>query len=264
MSRHLVDTAAGQVHLRTAGTGDVGVVLFHQSPSSSRMWVAVMDRLAAAGLRCAAPDMLDYGHSDEQSRQLSVDEHAALLLDAAGSVLGDTSFLIGHHTGAVFAAAASGHGDRVRGLQVLGYPLYSSWREKLVRLGGRIAPDDFDAEGIAVGELWVRLNASIEPETSASIRHTIFLDRLLAGPLWYTAYAALMAADLDEPLRRAATARVRLETVFARDDAVSRLEPGITALTEVPPRWIDGGPWVTMEHPDRVAAEILGLVERTS
>ena len=139
-----------------------------------------------------------------------------------------------------------------------------SWREKLTRLGSRIGVDDFDVEGDAVTELWVNLNRSIEPSTSAEIRRVIFVDRLLAGPLWYTAYAALMAGDLDEPLLRLKASGVTLETVFARDDAISRLAPGITELTGVEPRWIEGGPWVTMEHPDRVADEILGFVERVS
>ncbi len=263
MQRHLVDTPAGQVHARTVGSGDVGIVLFHQSPSSSRMWIPVMERLAAAGMACVAPDMLDYGHSDEQSRQLSLEEHASLLLDVAGSLVDDPAFLIGHHTGAVFAAAA-GAARAVHGVQVIGYPLYRSWREKLSRLGGRIGVDDFDEAGDTVTDLWVKLNGSIEKETSSEIRRTIFVDRLLAGPLWYTAYVSLMAADLEEPLRGLISKGTRLETVFARGDAISRLEPGLTSLTGVEPRWIEGGPWVTMEHPGRVADEILGFVERAA
>lgn len=264
MQRHLVDTPAGSVHVRSTAAGDTTVALFHQSPSSSRMWAGVMELLADSGVTCAAPDMLDYGHSDRQDHQLTLEEHAALLLDAVQSVVGDVHLLVGHHTGAVFAASAATRGAAVRGVAVIGYPLYTSWREKLERLGDRVSPDRFDTAGEAAAELWVKLNASIEDTAGHEVRHGIYVDRLLASPLWYTAYAALMAADLEAPLRALAGSGVVLETVFARDDAISRLEPGVTALTGVEPRWIDGGPWVTVEHPDRVAARILDFVERVA
>jgi pimeloyl-ACP methyl ester carboxylesterase len=263
VGRHLVDTPAGQVHLRTAGDGgDRGaVVLFHQSPSSSRMWVGVMDHLAAAGFTCAAPDMLDYGHSDAQSRQLTLREHATMLVEAASSVIGLPEYVVGHHTGAVFAAVAGAAAAGVRGVALFGYPLYSSWREKYERLGARIAPDRFDEEGSFVTDLWVELNASIEPETGDDVRHGIYVDRLLAGPLWFTAYVALMATDLEATLRGLAAADLDIRTVFARDDAISPCEPDITAITGTEPIWIDGGPWVTLEHPDRVAAAIAAMAD---
>lgn len=259
--RHLVETSAGRVHIRSAGLDQDGpsVVFFHQSPSSSRMWIDVMGIVAAAGFRCAAPDMLDYGHSDKQSRQLSLAEHASLLVEAAQSLVGAPSMLVGHHTGAVFAAAAA-H-PALRSLVVVGYPLYTTWREKYERLGSRIGPDSFDDDGAEVADLWVRLNASLEASTSDEIRQNIYVDRLLAGPLWYTAYVALLAADLDAPLRTVAASATEISTVFARDDAISRLEPGVSAVTGTEPVWIEGGPWVTMEHPERVAAPILSAAE---
>lgn len=260
--RSLLPTPVGHVHVRSVGErGAPGVVFFHQSPSSSRMWEAVMDQVAAAGFACAAPDMFDYGHSDSQTRQLSLAEHAHLLLEASAEVVGPPVLLVGHHTGAVFAAAASS-APSVRGLTVFGYPLYESWRVKFARLGARIGPDSVSEEGSELADLWVALNRSIEPATSDEVRHTIYTDRMLASPLWFTAYVALLGADLAAPLADAVQRGLTVETVFARDDAVSRLEGGVSELTGVAPVWIDGGAWVTMEHPERVAKLVVAGAER--
>jgi pimeloyl-ACP methyl ester carboxylesterase len=161
------------------------------------------------------------------------------------------------------AAAAAMH-ESVEALMVFGYPLYSSWREKYERLGGRIGPDQFSPDGAELADLWAKLNSSIEEETGAYERYSILVDRLLAGPIWYTAYAALLQADLDETLRRAVDRRTPVRTVFAHDDAISRFEPDVTALTGVEPTWINGGPWVTIEHPDRVAEAVRSFVRELS
>ena len=256
MIRHLVATPEGQVHLRSSGDlgGDRAVLLFHQSPSSSRMWAGVMDSLAARGIPSIAADMLDYGMSDGQASHLRLEDHAEVLMDAIGELTGASLTLVGHHTGAVMAAAAAQGtvADRVRGLMVIGYPLYGSWREKLTRLGARIGPDAFDGEGLEVADLWVKLNRSLEPDTPFETRYAIFVDRLLAGPLWFTGYAALLAADLDAILSGAAHL-VPTRAVFAKDDAISRVEPAVSNILGRDSIWIEGGPWVTLEHPERVA-----------
>lgn len=256
--RHLVDTPEGQVHLRYAGRLDSarGVLLFHQSPSSSRMWAGVMELLAAEGVPSVAVDMLDYGQSDRQVRQLTVDEHAGLLVEAARAVFAGDLTAVGHHTGAVFAAFAAATG-RCDSLVAFGYPLYTSWREKFERLGSRIGPDRFSDEGDELATLWRSLNRSIEPDTPFEDRYGILVDRLVAGPLWFTAYAALMAADLEAPLRRCREEGLPVTTAFARDDAISRLASVVEAATGTSPVWIEGGPWVTVEHPDRVVPVIL-------
>ena len=257
MRRHLVETSEGVLHFRSAGDlgADRVVLLFHQSPSSSRMWTGVMEALEQRGIASLAGDMLDYGMSDRATSQLTVDTHARLLFDAANSIGKGRTVTVGHHTGAVFAASAAAQCE-VDGLMIMGYPLYSSWREKYERLGARIGPDRYGPDGAELSELWVKLNSSIEPETAYEDRHTILVDRLSAGPLWYTAYAALLQADLEATLRSAVETGVRISSVFAHEDAISQFEPGVSAVTTTDPIWIDGGPWVTIEHPPRVADAI--------
>ena len=263
MNRHLIGTAEGALHFRSAG--DLGapnpvVLFFHQSPSSSRMWAGVMEALEERGVASLAADMFDYGMSDGQISQLGVSEHVGLILVAAAHLTDARLMAVGHHTGAVFAATAATH-EVVRALMVIGYPLYPSWREKYVRLGGRIGPDRFSDDGSELAELWVKLNLSIEPDTPFQARYDVLVDRLAAGPLWFTAYAALMQTDLEAALANAVVTGKPTRAVFAHDDAISRLEPGVTAIVGSEPVWIDGGPWVTVEHPGRVAALVESFLE---
>ena len=261
MRRHLVETNEGYLHFRSAGDSDADRVMlfFHQSPSSSRMWTGVMAALDQRGIASISGDMFDYGMSDRATNQLTVEAHAGLIFDAATSLAGGTMVAIGHHTGAVFATATATQRD-VDGLMIMGYPLYADWREKYQRLGARIGPDQYGPDGVELSDLWVKLNTSIEPETPLADRHTILMDRLSAGPLWYTAYAALLAVDLEATLAAAAATDIPIAAVFAHDDAISRFEPGVTQCLGTDPIWIDGGPWVTIEHPTRVADAIESFV----
>ncbi len=254
MRRHLVDTPEGQLHFLSAGALDSerAVLFFHQSPSSGRMWSKVMGDLADRGVASVAGDMFDYGMSDRQPEPLSLKRHTDLLYEAARSLTSARLTVVGHHTGAVLAASCAAR-HPLDGAVLMGYPLYGSWREKYQRLGARMEPDHFTADGSRLADLWRELNHSLEEDTPFSDRHGILVDRLSAGPLWYTAYAALLSTDLEATLGAASRSGVPLATVFATGDALSRLEPGITTLAGVEPTWVEGGPWVCVEHPKRVA-----------
>jgi alpha-beta hydrolase superfamily lysophospholipase len=219
-----------------------------------------MAALEERGVASLAGDMFDYGMSDRQTTQLGVDDHVRLLLEAAGQLTDARLIAVGHHTGAVLAATAATH-EAVRALMLIGYPLYSSWREKYERLGGRIGPDRFSDDGSELAELWAKLNTSIEPDTPFIARYDVLVDRLSAGPLWFTAYAALMQTDLEAALANAVATGKPTRAVFAQDDAISRVEPGVTAVVGSQPVWIQGGPWMTVEHPGRVADVVAGFVE---
>jgi pimeloyl-ACP methyl ester carboxylesterase len=263
MNRHLVGTPEGVLHFRSAGdlsAADQVVMFFHQSPSSSRMWTGVMDVLAERGVCSLASDMFDYGVSDHQTSQLTVEEHVGLLLGAARTLTDARLITVGHHSGAVFAATAAVH-EIVHAFMIVGYPLYPTWRDKYERLGGRIGPDRFSGDGSELAELWAKLNASIEPDTPFQTRYDILVDRLMAGPLWFTAYAALMQTDLHGVLADAVATGKPIRAVFAHDDAVSRVEPEVSDMVGSVSVWVKGGAWVTVEHPTRIADVVAGFVE---
>jgi len=62
-----VDTAAGQMHLRTLGEGPP-LVLLHWAPATGAMYRHVMPPLVRRGLRCIAPDLPGYGRSADRPR----------------------------------------------------------------------------------------------------------------------------------------------------------------------------------------------------
>lgn len=133
-----VDTPSGQVHYREAGSGEP-LILLHQSPSSSRMWEAVLPGLGDAGVRAIALDMPGFGESFVPESEPSMQWYAEAMLAAAdGLGLGQFD-LLGHHTGASVAMQmAADHPERVRTVLLWGVPLLPP--ERLERLATEAAP----------------------------------------------------------------------------------------------------------------------------
>lgn len=101
--RSYVDLAHGQVHVRTAGSpSDPVVLLLHQVPSSSAMFEALLEPLAARGLRPVAIDLPGYGMSDPlpvSAPELS--DYAGVVREVLGALAGPSAHAVvfGHHTG---------------------------------------------------------------------------------------------------------------------------------------------------------------------
>ena len=266
MERQLVPTAAGHVHLRLAGDTSARptVLLVHQSPSSGRMWIPVME-LLAPDVRTCAIDLLGYGESDPPSGQLTLEQHAALLVEAVETATDGPLVVVGHHTGAVVAAEiAARRPDLVRGVMLSGYPLYPEWRTKLARLGPVLRPAAVSPDGAELLEIWRYVTGPLEDDTDPEVGLTIMTDRLRAGREWFTAYVQLLGADLDQILDDAATAApVRPTTILtAERDPLRPYAEAVAARFGVTPTMVPGTSWVTYEHPDRVAGPIVELLAR--
>lgn len=113
-----VDTAEGQVHVRTIGDDDgTTLLLLHWTPASGRMWEAVAPLFARAGYRVIMPDLLGYGRSDRRPQDWSMARWAAsviAVLDALGIKRCDA---VGGHNGASVAVEiALAAPERVRSL----------------------------------------------------------------------------------------------------------------------------------------------------
>lgn len=259
-------TPVGHLHLRLHGDTAAGptVVLIHQSPSSGRMWLPVMEALAPA-IRTCAVDLLGYGESDPPARQLTLEEHAALVVDAVREVTDDPLVVVGHHTGAVLAAEIAGsEAALVRGLLLSGYPDYPDWQTKFSRLGPALRPADVSREGTELLDIWRYVTGPLEDDPDPDVALTIMADRLRAGRTWFTGYVQLLGADLAAILDRAATAAPgRPTSILTADrDPLRDYAATVAARFGVDPITIEGTSWVTYEHPDRVAAPIAELVTR--
>ena len=112
---------ARQVHYRKVGRGPV-VILFHQSPLSSRDMLATMERWQTH-FTCIAPDTPGYGLSDplgvDRAEMSDFADAAVEFMDAIGV---QKSAVYGFHTGAMIAAAlAAKHPQRVHCCASNGY-----------------------------------------------------------------------------------------------------------------------------------------------
>lgn len=99
------------------GEGDP-VVLLHGFPESSRMWVPLMEALAASGRRCIAPDLYGLGASDASAPTAFEDvlEAFTAFMDELG--VGRVALVVHDWGGFVGLAWACDHPERITALVV--------------------------------------------------------------------------------------------------------------------------------------------------
>ena len=130
MKRGYADTPEGQVHYVEEGQGEP-ILLLHQSPRSSRMFLKLLPLLGKE-YRAIAMDMLGYGYSDSPPRDgdaiMALAGNAIHLLDALGI---EKAHLFGIHTGAVVAGeTAAGWPERIGSLTLYAYTVIEDERER--------------------------------------------------------------------------------------------------------------------------------------
>lgn len=144
------------VHYRQAGSGPV-LVMLHQSPQNSRMWLEPMRRLSR-DYRVLAPDLPGFGHSDPlDMAQPSIADLSAAChewLDALGV---RQCAVFGMHTGGMVAVHMGlDRPDRVGLVMVDGYAIFNA-RERTL-LGERyLPPFQPDWSGQHLRWLWARM-----------------------------------------------------------------------------------------------------------
>jgi len=79
------DTLSGQLHFRACGAGP-DIVLLPWLPASGRMYDSIMSHLARAGFRAIAFDLAGSGRSHKKCRNWTVQQYAADVLEACGSL----------------------------------------------------------------------------------------------------------------------------------------------------------------------------------
>jgi pimeloyl-ACP methyl ester carboxylesterase len=111
------------------------VVLFHQIPSSSLMYVPLMSRLLDRGLSSIAPDFPGFGDSPRWASQPSLLMIAEAVFELLDFLDAERVTLFGHHSGASMAVQmAALNPDRVDAIILSGTPLLSSGQqERLVQ-----------------------------------------------------------------------------------------------------------------------------------
>ena len=96
------DTLSGQLHFRACGAGP-DIVLLPWAPASGRMYDAVMPHLARAGFRAITFDLAGTGRSHKNCRNWTIQQYAADVLEACGSLHTVPYTVIGGRFGASVA-----------------------------------------------------------------------------------------------------------------------------------------------------------------
>ena len=218
------------VHYRHAGSGPV-LVMLHQSPQNSRMWLEPMARLARQ-YRVLAPDLPGFGESDPLDlpqpgiADLSASCHA--WLDALGV---DECAVFGMHTGGIVAVHMGlDRPDRVGLVLVDGYAIFNA-DERALLGESYLPPFQPDWSGQHLRWLWARMreqsfffpwceqgeqHALRFPAPDTAKTQAAVMDILEVGDQYRLGYrAALQFAD------RGCVANLRMPThLFYREDDV--------------------------------------------
>ncbi len=154
--RSFVNVGDSLIHFRYAGSGPA-LVMLHQSPQNSRMWLDQIERLADRYL-VIAPDLPGFGWSDP----LPIEQPT--IVDLAGALNGCLDLLgieqcavFGMHTGAIVAVHMGlERPDRIARVLVDGYAIFNGQERAL--LGERyLPPFQPDWSGQHLRWLWARM-----------------------------------------------------------------------------------------------------------
>lgn len=155
-TRHFVRIDGRHVHYRRAGSGPA-LLLLHQSPQNSRMFLDMMAR-HSAHYTVIAPDTPGFGYSDPLPEgRHEVADFGRATLEFANAVALDRFAVFGMHTGGLIAAwLAWSQPSRVAALAVDGYAAFTP--EESALYGDAYLPPFVPAwDGSHLRWLWARM-----------------------------------------------------------------------------------------------------------
>jgi pimeloyl-ACP methyl ester carboxylesterase len=199
--RAYVETADGQIHYATAGTG-APVLLLHQTPRSWDEYREVIPLLAAER-RVIAMDTIGYGESYKPAAASGIEDYARgaiALLDGLG--IGRTA-VVGHHTGAVIAMElAASYPERVERLVLSACPFVDATDRERRRTGGhRVDHVEPKPDGTHLGELW-QIRQAFYPRERPDLLTRFVADALRAGEKLIEGHRACSRYRMEEKIGR--------------------------------------------------------------
>lgn len=223
--RHLVPTSIGQIHVRESGPSDgEAIVLLHETPTDSTAFDRVVPRLAETH-RVLALDTPGHGGSDPMPPgDVTAEGYARVVGEALDGLGLESIFLVGVHTGALFAIhlTAGSWAGRVRRLVLSGVPVYSE-EERRAKLTNRRRAPEPSADGSHLTELWDRISTIADPLD----HRTRLVCQILLFAEPYRAYEAVFGADPRPVMERldipTLLLNVEADRLTAADQEVARL-----------------------------------------
>jgi pimeloyl-ACP methyl ester carboxylesterase len=264
VERQFVRLDYGQLHLRRAephAATEVAkppVLLFHQSPNSSQVFVEFMAELGADRV-VIAPDIPGFGDSDLPSEQPDIVFYATVMAELVTALGFAKVQVVGYHTGAAIAIeVAKEHPDLVSALVLVGIPVFTESEQANFRAIPWPAPRAEDGSHLATE--WSRSMQWRGPGQSEDSVVRTFNEKLGAGQTaWWGAHAAIHYDTL------AALTSVRAPILFIRprDDLWDTSLRAVPVLGSAPRIDLpDFGFGLFEVIPESMAEKIRGFLDR--
>ena len=222
-----VDTAGGQVHLRSLAGSGTPVAFFHQTASSGRMWEKVMSRMTG-GRPMHAFDTPGFGGSFDPpaDSRPTMSVYVDWLHEAVVGAAGNRVHLVGHHTGACIAVElAARYPELAASLTLIGpVPLTPEERAEFARHFG--LPFTPTVSGGYLLDNWQYLR-DLGAAADVDLMHREMVDMLRAWTGRVQSYAAVWDQDFTGFYRQVACP---LLVMAAADDVLYPFLERATAL----------------------------------
>ena len=232
--RAYVDGPYGQVHLRAAGVGGRPLLLLHQSPISSIQFEAALPLLAKAGFHAVAMDTPGFGQSDRPAEPVGIAGYASAIAPVLDVLGWETADIVGHHTGALIAAAfANRHGARIRKLILNGVALLSD-EDRAYFAQFNFAPLNPVADGSHLIAAWNQRLAASPGWSNLSAMHRYTVEMLSKPDDYSWGFEAAFAYDMEAALAGIAAPTLILtntgEDLFEASKRAHSLRPDFAFL----------------------------------
>jgi len=182
VTRGYADGRFGQIHYRAAGTmgaGAVPVVFIHSSPSSGRMWEAVLAVLGTDRF-VVAPDTPGFGDSDAPPAPPEIPDYAANIADFLDGLGIAEVDVVGYHTGSkTCVELALQRPELVRKLALVSAPIYSD--AELARQKRDYAPEKIERDGSHLMKRWTFSRTYRKPDVPLILAHRSLAETLKGG-----------------------------------------------------------------------------------
>lgn len=254
LKKGYVDGPFGQIHYREIGDGPT-LFLLHQSPLSGAMFSPAMPILAERGFRTIAIDTPGYGMSDGPALPATVEALSDAIVAATAALATESFFLLGHHTGAVFAANIAARKvapvDRV---VLNGVPILTQ-EERDFYAKFEFGPIEFSADGSHLTDAWNQRLFSSEGWTNLPAMHKHTVEMLANSDRYYFAFEAVFAHDIEADFMKVACPAMVLtnsgEDLYQASMRASHLRPDMTFAC------LDGGTHdIIDEQPENWSAAV--------
>lgn len=192
--RAYADVAGIQLHYRSAGASHLpALLLLHQSPSSSAMYLSLMQRLCDR-FRCIAPDTPGFGNSDPlPGGGAEIADYARVMHALVEALDIAPCYLFGHHTGAAIAVQlAHDYPATARAIALSGPTLLNEEQKRT--LPGLASPVPLCEDGSHLLAMWQRMRAK-DPAAPLALSQRELQSAFASGDAYQASYRAVTRQD---------------------------------------------------------------------